>query len=307
MTNGDPIRHLQRKEIDTIKWDHCIDRSSNGLVYGYSYYLDHMSKHWDALVLGDYEAVMPLPWNKKYGISYLYQPPFTASLGVFGNNAGPGQVSRFIQAIPAKFRFAEIALNAGNHFNQPEMVTVLRANFILPLHNDYGSISSKYRENVHRNIKKALQLGCRAETGIALDAIIALSKPILQSLTRTRDEDYRHFRELYQEMKQKNKAITYGVFAPGGQLVASAVYFFSNRRAYYILVGNHPNGKVMGASHWLIDNFIRDHAGQDLVLDFEGSDLRNLAFFYSSFGAITEQYPFLKINRLPFFMKWLKK
>ncbi|HRG24810.1 MAG TPA: hypothetical protein PLL23_10470, partial [Chitinophagaceae bacterium] len=70
---------------------------------------------------------------------------------------------------------------------------------------------------------------------------------------------------------------------------------------------NHPNGKTIGASHALIDAFIADYAGQDLLLDFEGSDIRNLAFFYSSFGAIQEIYPALKINRLPFYLKWLKK
>jgi hypothetical protein len=72
------------------------------------------------------------------------------------------------------------------------------------------------------------------------------------------------------------------------------------------MVGNHPNGKTLGASHYLIDRFIHDHAGQKMLLDFEGSDIRNLAFFYSSFGAITELYPSLRINRLPWYIKWLK-
>jgi len=57
----------------------------------------------------------------------------------------------------------------------------------------------------------------------------------------------------------------------------------------------------------LIDAFIKDNADKPLILDFEGSDIRNLAFFYSGFGAKDEQYPFLKINKLPFYLKWLKK
>ena len=68
------IRYLTNEQIDKIKWDACIDTASNGLVYAYSFYLDSMAKNWDALVLGDYEAVMPLTWNKKYGFYYLYQP-----------------------------------------------------------------------------------------------------------------------------------------------------------------------------------------------------------------------------------------
>ena len=81
------IQYLQQQQVDKIKWDQCIGNAANGLVYAYSFYLDAMAKHWDALVLGDYEAVMPLTWNKKYGVQYLYQPPFAAALGVFGKQA----------------------------------------------------------------------------------------------------------------------------------------------------------------------------------------------------------------------------
>ncbi len=101
-------------------------------------------------------------------------------------------------------------------------------------------------------------------------------------------------------------AVTYGIFSQQQELLASCVFFFSHNRAYYILVGNHPNGRTIGASHALIDAFIKDHAGQNLILDFEGSDIRNLAFFYSSFGATHVPYPALRINRLPFYLKWMK-
>ena len=86
MSSYFPIRDVLHKEIDFIKWDNCISNAPNGLIYGYSYYLDHMASQWDALVLNDYEAVMPLTWNRKYGIHYLYQPFLTAQLGVFGKN-----------------------------------------------------------------------------------------------------------------------------------------------------------------------------------------------------------------------------
>ncbi len=38
---------------------------------------------WDALVLDDYQAVMPLTWRSKFGIRYLYQPAFTQQTGIF--------------------------------------------------------------------------------------------------------------------------------------------------------------------------------------------------------------------------------
>jgi hypothetical protein len=307
MKAGQHITYLQHSEIDKAKWDHCVSNAGNELIYAYAYYLDRIAKHWDALVLNDYEAVMPLTWNKKYGIYYLYQPAFTASLGIFGKKVDEKLTLDFIEAIPKKFKLAEIALNHGNSLIHSQSISTTRNNYILPLNKDYTTMFSSYRENTRRNIKKAQQLNCIVKKNIALAEIINLSKPAMQRMTNVKEEDYTNFETLYHFLYKKKQAVTYGVYTAGNELVSSCVYFFSNKRAYYILVGNHPNGKTSGASHYLIDRFIHDHADQDLILDFEGSDIRNLAFFYSSFGATLETYPFLRINRLPFWLKWMKR
>jgi hypothetical protein len=68
------IIYLERHEIDISKWDRCIVNAPNGLIYARSFYLDAMAENWSALVSDDYQYVMPLTWNKKFGIKYLYQP-----------------------------------------------------------------------------------------------------------------------------------------------------------------------------------------------------------------------------------------
>ena len=127
MSGPSNILYLTHSEIDKTKWDACIDTAGNGLIYAYSFYLDHMANHWNALVLSkglhsenDYEAVMPLTWNKKYGIRYLYQPFLTAQLGVFGKKIIEDQVSSFIKSIPASFRFIDISLNNKNIGGSPD-------------------------------------------------------------------------------------------------------------------------------------------------------------------------------------------
>jgi len=298
--------YLKHDEIDPAKWDACIQGASNGLIYPYSFYLDRMARHWDALVYGDYEAVMPLTWNKKFGIAYLYQPPFVACSGVFGNNLDEPLIGDFIKAIPKKFRLIEINLNAGNIFSYPSGFTQLRNNYVLSLNAPYETLYTNYRDNIKRNVKKAISAGCTINTGVNIEQIIELAKEQLSTVVRIREHDMQQFKKLYEFLQNRQQAKTYGVFSASGQLLASCVYFFSHNRAYYILVGNHPNGKTLGASHYLIDRFIADHAGSNLLLDFEGSDIRNLAFFYSSFGATAEVYPALRINRLPWFINLYK-
>ncbi|HMC99749.1 MAG TPA: GNAT family N-acetyltransferase [Ferruginibacter sp.] len=301
------IRYLTYRQIDKDKWNACIDTAPNGSIYGYSNYLDQMAKHWDALVLGDYACVMPLTWNKKYNIHYLYQPPFTASLGVFGNRIDKSIVHQFLDAIPAKFKYWDFSLNRENFFPVEGYEFRERTNYLLSLKESYATISSEYRENVKRNIRKSVVFKDHLKKDVSIDDVIALANDQLKNITDLKQEDFDHFKKLYKAFHKKDKAVTYGVYAASGQLTASAAFFFSHDRAYYLLVGNHPNSKVTGASHALIDAFIKDHAGQDLTLDFEGSDLRNLAFFYSSFGARRESYPAIRLNRLPRLLKWMKK
>ncbi|HEX8314186.1 MAG TPA: GNAT family N-acetyltransferase [Flavisolibacter sp.] len=299
------IQYIRRNQIDDKLWNNCIDSSTNGLVYAYNFYLDCLCDNWDALVLNDYEAVMPLPWRKKGGIYYLYQPFLTAQLGVFGQWPDGVLLEAFLKAIPKKFRYFDFSLNQQNLFSVPDFPLHQRSNYVLSLQLPYEELYKGYRENVRRNIRKSTGYGCTVTKGVDVNAIIALARQ--QGTTPVPEKDLENFRRLFALLQQKGGAETYGVLSAKQELLASCVFFFSHKRAYYILVGNHPNGRTLGASHALIDAFIKDHAGQDLLLDFEGSDIRNLAFFYSSFGAREEKYAAIKLNRLPWWLKWLKK
>jgi hypothetical protein len=303
------IRYINHTEIDKIKWDNRITHSANGLIYAYSFYLDNMTDEWDALVLNDYEAIMPLTWKKKYSIRYLYQPFLTAQLGVFGNNLSARILELFVKQIPSDFKYWDFYLNHQNVFpvSGSGINLYLRSNYVLDLSKSYEVLNTGYRENIKRNIKKCTQLGCRAEKGFEAEKVIDLALQQMRVRNRETDQNISRFRKLYKLLQAKAMATTYGIFSAQDELLASAIFFYSHNRAYYILVGNHPNGKTMGASHALIDAFIKDHAGQKMLLDFEGSDIRNLAFFYSSFGALEEKYTAIRLNRLPFYLKWLKK
>ena len=299
------LQYLTHQQINKEQWDRCIHNASNGLIYAYSFYLDTMADNWDGLVLNDYEAVMPLPWRKKYGVHYLYHPAFVAQLGLFGNSVSADLLLYFLQSIPKKFRYWDLPLNHGNLFELKDYPLYHRSNFVLPLGKQYNGLFDQYRENIKRNIKKAKNYGCHIKKGVAVESIIDLAKQQVQQ-SETAENDFKNIAHLSRQLQQQAKAVSYGVFSQQDHLLASCVLFFSHNRAYYILVGNHPNGRTLGASHALIDAFIQDYAGQNLLLDFEGGDLRNLAFFYSSFGATEQRYAAVRLNRLPWYVRWMK-
>lgn len=301
------IAYLPQKDIDKEKWDQCIDLADNGLVYGYSYYLDSMSKNWDALVMNNYEIIMPLTWNKKYSFYYLYQPFLTASLGIFGNNITPEIVNNFLKNIPAKFKYWDFYLNRDNLFSLPDFPMYERSNYVVPLQYNYETLSGRYAQSHLRNLKRAHQYGNVVKKDIPIDDIINIAREQTKHFSTITRQDYNNFSKLFQLLYEKKMATTYGVYNSQNKLVASCAFVFSHKRAFYILVGNHPDGRTSGASHLMIDYFIREHAEEDLLLDFEGSNIGSLAFFYKSFGAYLEKYPGIKRNRLPAISKLFGK
>jgi hypothetical protein len=301
------ISYLPQANIDKQKWDHCIDNAGNGLIYAYSFYLDAMSKNWDALILDDYEIVMPLTWNKKYTIHYLYQPFFCAQLGIFGNNISSKIVKVFFENIPSKFKYWDFYLNKDNLFSLLSFPMYERSNYVLLLQNTYENLAANFARSHVRNIKRALKQGNMVKKNIPITDVISLAQVQTKKFSPITEKDYNNFSKLFEILKKKKMAVTYGVYSSNNQLTASCAYVFSHNRAYYILVGNHPDGRTSGASHLMIDHFIKEHAGENLILDFEGSNISSLAFFYKSFGSSLEKYPGIKMNKLPAIAKLFRQ
>lgn len=303
------IRYIKHNNIDFKKWDACIDAAPNNNIYAYSWYLNAMAGHWDALVLNDYEAVFPLTLKKKWGIAYLYQPWFCAALGVFSKKEITAVLlQQFLEQIPYHIRYIDIYLNKGNVFELSATPLKMRTNYVLSLQPSYEQLYRCYRNNLKRNIKKAETAGLTVRFNISVQQVLQLATPTLQRISDITTTEINRFMKVYNHAEKLQQATTLGIYSANGkQLLASAVFLFNKNRWYYILVGNHPNGKTIGASHYLIDRFIHSKAGTESLLDFEGSDIGNLAFFYSSYGAIEEKYAALRMNRLPRLLRWLKK
>jgi hypothetical protein len=49
-------------------------------------------------------------------------------------------------------------------------------------------------------------------------------------------------------------------------------------------------GRKRGVMHAIIDYVAQKHAGEHLFLDFEGSEIPEVAAFYRKFGPIEEKY-----------------
>jgi len=299
------IRLLRRREIDTAKWDTCIEHALNTLIYGRAFYLDAMAAgQWDALVLGDYVAVMPLPWRSKAGIRYLYQPSFTQQTGIFSAEPVPPMlVGAFLEKIRRHFRFAEIFLNYGNAFpGLPE-----HANFILSLDAGYEEIAANYRQDLVRNLRHTDRLPLNYMKAPDLSA--ALENYRLSYGDRTphvRQQDYLNFAGVCFHWQQKGQLVIRGVIGDKQQWLATAILLRDKRRLTLLQSTTLPAGRPLHANHYLLDQIIREWAGSRTILDFEGSDIPGIAHFYQNFGSIDQPYYHYRYNGLPWPISLLK-
>jgi hypothetical protein len=307
MSDKDNIQMIAHAGILREKWDRCVGNSDNGLAYAQSFYLDTMAETWDALVMGDYQIVMPLPKRKKWGISYLFQPFLTPQLGIFGKSISEGIVTNFLNTIPASFKLWDISLNAANKVGPAFAEQFVRQNYILNLQPPYETINTTYASNIFRNISRAQKNNAVCKKDIDIDEIIAICKKEYPKFTKVESGVFEKVRKIYHHFRELGQAVSYGVYMPDGELSASCAFLFYRKRAYYWLVGNTIETRSAGASHLLIDQFILDHAGKELILDFEGSDQPTIAEFYQRFGAVPEPYTTIYRQRLPFPLNLMKR
>jgi hypothetical protein len=300
----DSMQYILNKQIDKKKWDDCIKTAGNGLLYGCSGYLNSMAPGWNALVLNDYQAVMPLPSRNKFGINYLFQPSITPSLGIFGNKITTEITGKFLNAIPATFKVWDLSFNSANTINYSKGILIDRNNYVLDLNLPYQQLAQNYSENIQRNIAKANKAGCIVRKEIPFEDIAAICKTEFPKFTTVENGLFEKLQKVYNIYSDGAKS--YAVFSAENILMASAIFLFFKGRAYYWLVGNTPESKQYGASSLLIDSFIKEHAQQNLLLDFEGSDTNSVADFYKKFGAVLEPYSTLYVNKLPFPFSLLK-
>ncbi|MBU8892755.1 MAG: hypothetical protein KOO66_08240 [Bacteroidales bacterium] len=286
------IKYLKHNQIDKQKWDFVIEKSDNGLVYSLSWYLDIVSPGWEALIDGDYKAIMPLPVKKKYGLKYLIQPPFCQQLGAYYKESNAKiATTDFLKLIPSKYRF--IALNLD--FDSGKYCTE-RTNFELNLTSNFESIRSNFSTNTKRNINKAKKQELNVVENISPKELWNFKKG-----NPVNDLSKWHYQKLLSIIESAvNKGIGESYSVTNNQNDILAVVFLINykNRLTFLVSSSNEFGKEKSAMFLLIDSIIQKYAEKKEVFDFEGGTIDNLARFFSGFGAVPVKYYHYKRNKL---------
>lgn len=282
------ITHLKHHQIDKEKWDKCILSDSHSFVYAFSWYLDAVSPEWEALVMNEYEAVMPLTIKKKFGCKYLVQPSFCQRLGIFSAISISEDIeSEFLSFLNFKHIF--ISTKTGIKKSNSGFLVTENPNYILNLNETQVNLQQHYSENTKRNIKKATRNNLIIREIESKEYVRFMLKNTPKKLEKT----YQQLPGIINSCEQHNSCCFFGAYSEQ-KLIAAACFLISPNRLINIAPTSSAEGMEKSAMFLLIDFVIKKYAQSNIILDFEGSKIDGIARFFKGFGAKTENYYYVQ-------------
>lgn len=282
------IRIIKRKDIDLNKWNHLIDKYSNGLPYAYSWYLDAVCENWKVIIYKDYEAGFSFQIKKKMGIPYSLHPFLTQQLGFFGKDKSIFDL--FLKELEKNVFFYQYQLN---HFNVVSKNLIQeKTNYELDLNKSYSDLYRQYKTNTKRNIKKAYNNNISISSNNILNSsdIKFVEK---HSKIDLKGERLSIFNKLI-DHANKNNCLEILQAKQNDQLISIIIFIKNEIRSVYLMAISNSEGLALKANFLLIDHFIKNNSKKAMILDFEGSGIEGIARFYAGFGAYQTQYPVIK-------------
>ena len=295
---------LPSHKIDKEKWDACIDRSSNSLMYAHTYYLDQLADNWHGIVVDDYSCVMPVPWRKKFGIRYCYDVPFIQQLGYFKTS----EIDHTKLAV-AFLQFIQYGDYNFNYSNSPvaDLKGVKTAtNFIIDLA-DKETINNNFTKSFVQSLHNSSQHHLSYLPVTAGEAIEMYRDLYGSDLKNISEADYKNLYQLAEFLTLQDKCVARKIINKNGDILSVVLLLKDEKRLYNIINAVSQEGRRTEANYFLYAQIFNEFAGKGLLFDLEGSELPGVKSFYKKLGAVDQPYYHMHINNLPFPLKLFKR
>lgn len=285
------IRRLKYHEIDFEKYSDCLENSVQKNFYGQNDILDFLTdKSWELLVLNDYEAVMPVPVQQKFFISYSYIPLFCQQLGIFSTEDNKFINEKFLAFFKKNYRIRGYAFNDKNSF---ESLSSLKKNYIIRK-TDYKSLRKYYFKGRKSTVKTAQYLYFK-ELNLN-ESVLDFVRQNFKGLKN--EKEVQKFTDYIEFLDKRKNLLIFGSYKEDG-LTNIAIMINTDKELLLLgLINNEKFIKDNGAS-FLIDRIIQLYISEK-SLNFMGGSIRGIEVFFKSFGAECFEYPVMLMSKTDF-------
>lgn len=287
------IERLKHTDINKTHWDICIENAPNGLLYSTSWYLDAVAPGWEALVAGDYEFIFPLPVKRKYGLKYLIQPNYIQKFNVIGKGVTKEVEEQFFKYLLKNYLYVNMRI-VTSHLAGKQFKGV-NINFELDLSKGYDELHSGFSKNHKKNINSALNKELHIEEERSYSELIEFTKENLSvKTTHLKQRIWSDMQLLVSSIEKEGESKILSVYSSGREKLATAL-ITKHKNRWYLLFNSATNeGRKKRAHYLMLNHFIKENAGTNAILDFEGSNIQSIAYFFEGFGAVQSTYCTLK-------------
>jgi len=289
------IKFVESKNIDTSRWDELVRSSTSENVFSYSWYLSAVSENWGAVIVGDYESVMPVTYTSKLGVNQCVQASFTREFEVLGSDLKLNNVLPIL-----KSRFKNVQFRTGSKLNNE---VVERSHQYLNLNGDF---KSGFSTNAKRLIKKSAKSYTYKVICCIGELIELVNENIAHKIKEFTPSNILRLQALMKAANNNESGETIAVYE-NDRIVGAGFFLKDKSRITYLKGASTDEAKKKGAMFGLMDFAFQYYKADFNVFDFGGSDIESVANFYRKFGAKDREYYELQINNLPFWFKGLKK
>lgn len=242
---------------------------------------------WECLVYGDYEVLMPIPLQYKFGIKFVLQPFYCQQLGVFY----PTVVSKELFG-EFERKLHSLKVRAYN-FNEENTETYQPAgsegvNYLIDLNKSYEELSNNFRKDRKRDIRKNEETGLKISNEFNPKEFLRIFKKEYAQLVKISDLGL--IQRFISTLIDHKSLVTYTLSSSEDEIIAISVFAKSINRIFLQFSVRNREIEPKGSYAFMMSQIIKDLSEKELILDFEGSSVKGIADFKVSFGAEKKVY-----------------
>jgi hypothetical protein len=282
------IQFLPNKDISYQRWNNCIQKSYNGNVFGYTWYLNILDDDWYGIVDEEYKSVMPVFARKKYKRLIGYTPELGSQFGIYSQRIlSTEKTNEFIDLLNRKLAGYHIHLNKFNTVRRTDIQVKHVPVFELDLIKAYKKTFYSYDFDTRKKIQQA-------------------GKHKISVINGLRPSEFINF--LYQEEKSLNieaetvrvarlrllisTALRYrmgqmiGAYTRENTLCAVAFLVWGRNKVHLKFLAANQIGMDEYAVYLLLDEYIKGKSEKNLILSMEPGAFINYPEIFKTFGTI---------------------
>lgn len=295
------IKKVKYHEIDFAKYSQCLENACQNADYADKQFLDIVSdRQWFLLVYGDYEAVMPVSYVRKFGFVFILMPKICQQLGVFSKEDQPDINKQFYDYLDQNFLVVIYAFNGDNQFY---FETKKKTSYLLKK-DSYANTKKNYSIHRRRNVRIIGDLvgNIKFKNNYQEE-----DKEFFLKNTKgtTKEKDRHDYFNIFQKLVEKN--IGSLIILEFKNKIQSFVYLYEgNRRRYLSLFINGYPLQNPNLPSIMVDQCLQEFI-EDKNFDFMGSEVENVAKFNERFGAISYRYAILTNSKSTLLKNLMKR